>query len=80
MSEHQFKSIYWLGYGDAMAMAKSRKKGWTATLSILFALAVVAALAFWTGRASMKTRVALAYEAGFDAGVAEGTTKWGEWK
>ena len=78
MDEHQFKSTYWIGYGDAMA--ENRRKGWTATLSILFALAVVAVLAFWAGRASMRPRVALAYEAGFDAGVAEGTTEWGEWK
>lgn len=78
MSEHQFKNIYWLGYGDALA--ESRRKGWTVSLAILLALVVVAVLAFWAGRASMRSRVALAYEAGFDAGVAEGTTKWGEWK
>ena len=75
MSEHQFKNIYWLGYGDAMA--ESRKKGWTKSITILF---IVAVLAFLAGRASMRSRVTLAYDAGFDAGVAEGTTKWGEWK
>ena len=78
MSEHQFKNIYWLGYGAAVA--ESRRKGRTATLAVLLALAAAAALAFWAGRASMRSRVALAYEAGFDAGVAEGTTKWGEWR
>ena len=78
MNERQFRNIYWLGYGDAVA--ESRGKGWTATLAVLLALAAAAALAFWAGRASMRPRVALAYEAGFDAGVAEGTTKWGEWK
>lgn len=78
MSEHQFKNIYWLGYGDALA--ESKRKGWTVSLAILFALMIVAVLAFWAGRMSMKAHVALAYDAGFDAGVAEGTTKWGEWK
>lgn len=78
MSEHQFNNIYWLGYGDALA--ESRRKGWTVSLAILFSLVIVAVLAFWAGRASMKTRITLAYEAGFDAGVAEGTTTWSEWK
>ena len=78
MSEHQFKSIYWIGYGDAMA--ESRRKGWTVSLAILLALVAAAALAFLAGRASMRPRVALAYEAGFDAGVAEKTTTWSEWK
>ena len=78
MSEHQFKSIYWIGYGDALA--ESRRKGWTVYLAILFALVATAALAFWAGRASMRSRVALAYDAGFDAGVAEKTTTWSEWK
>ena len=78
MSEYQFKTIYWLGYGDALA--ESRRKGWTVPLAILLALVATAILAFWAGRASMRSRVALAYDAGFDAGIAEGTTKWGEWK
>ena len=78
MSEHQFKNIYWLGYGDAMA--ESKKRGLTMSLATLFAFVTVAVLAFWAGRASMRSRVTLAYDAGFDAGVAEGTTKWGEWK
>ena len=75
MSEHQFKSIYWIGYGDAMAEA-GRKRLWPKVAVVI----VVAVLAFWAGRSSMRSRVALAYEPGFDAGVAEGTTKWGEWK
>ena len=75
MSEHQFKNAYWLGYGDAMAEA-GRKRLWPKVAVVI----VIAGLAFWAGRASMRPRVALAYETGFDAGVAEGTTKWGEWK
>ena len=78
MNEHQFKSIYWTGYGDAMA--ESRRKRWTMSLSILLTIVTVAILAFWAGRASMRSRVTLAYEAGFDAGVAEKTTTWSEWK
>ena len=78
MNEHQFKNIYWLGYGDAMA--ESRRKGWTMSLAILFAIVATAILAFWAGRVSMRSRVALAYETGFDAGVAEKTTMWSEWK
>ena len=76
MSEHQFQSIYRLGYGDAMAET-SGKKSWP---SVVVLVLVAAALAFWAGRASMRSRVALAYEAGFDAGVAEKTTTWSEWK
>ena len=76
MSEHQFKSIYWIGYGDAMAEA-GRKRLWPKVAVVIVATAI---LAFWAGRASMRSRVTLAYEAGFDAGVTEGTTKWGEWK
>ena len=75
MSERQFRNIYWLGYGDAVAEADRRPK-WPKTLAIV----AVALLSFWAGRASMRASVALAYEAGFDAGVAEGTTKWGEWR
>ena len=75
MSEHQFKNAYWLGYGDAMAEA-GRKRLWPKVAVVI----VVAILAFWVGRVSMRPRVALAYEAGFDAGVAERTTTWSEWK
>lgn len=75
MSEHQFKNAYWLGYGDAMAEA-GRKRLWPKVAVVI----VVAILAFWAGRASMRPRIALAYEAGFDAGVAERTTTWSEWK
>ena len=76
MSEHQFKSIYWIGYGDAMAEAGG-KRLWPKVAVVIVATAI---LAFWAGRASMRSRVALAYEAGFDAGVAEKTTTWSEWK
>lgn len=75
MSEHQFNNAYWLGYGDAMAEA-GRKRLWPKVAVVI----VVAILAFWVGRVSMRPRVALAYEAGFDAGVAERTTTWSEWK
>ena len=75
MSEHQFKNAYWLGYGDAMAEA-GRKRLWPKVAVVI----VVAILAFWAGRASMRPRIALVYEAGFDAGVAEKTTTWSEWK
>ena len=75
MSEHQFRNAYWLGYGDAVAEA-GRKRLWPKVAVVI----VVAVLAFLAGRASMRPRVALAYDAGFDAGIAEGTTKWGEWK
>ena len=75
MGENQFKNIYWLGYGDAMAEA-GRKRLWPKVAVVI----VVAALAFWAGRASMKSRVASAYEAGFEAGTAEGSTNWEEWK
>ena len=76
MSEHQFKSIYWIGYGDAMAEA-GRKRLWPKVAVVIVA---AAARAFWAGRESRRSRVALAYEAGFDAGVAEKTTTWSEWK
>lgn len=82
MSEHQFRNIYWLGYGDAMAEA-DRRRSWpktTVIVVVVVVVVVVAALAFWAGRASMKSKVASAYEAGFDAGVAEETTNWEEWK
>lgn len=78
MSEHQFKGIYNLGYGDAAyEHIKSRKA--TRTMAVGLVL-LTAALAFWAGRRSMKPTVSSAYEAGFDAGVREGSTNWGEWK
>lgn len=76
MSEHQFQSIYRLGYGDAMAEA-GRKKSWPRTAILLL---VVALLAFLAGRASMKSKVASAYEAGFDAGMKEKSIHWEEWR
>ena len=76
MGENQFKNIYWLGYGDAMAETSGRRSWPKVAVLVL----VVAALAFWAGRASMKSRVASAYEAGFEAGTAEGSTNWEEWK
>ena len=78
MSEHQFKSIYNLGYGDAMyEHRKSRKTTWTITIALILITAVVA---FWGGRIFMTNQVSSEYEAGFDAGVREGTTQWEEWK
>lgn len=78
MSEHQFKGIYNLGYGDAAyEHAKSRKATRTMAVGLVLLTAI---LAFWAGRRSMKPTVSSAYEAGFDAGVREGTTQWGEWK
>ena len=73
---NEFKSIYFLGYGDAVADER-RKRTWpkTALLALITAL-----LAFWAGRASREAEVSSAYESGFDAGVAEGTTIWEEWK
>ena len=78
MSEHQFKSIYNLGYGDAAyEHAKSRKA--ERQMAVVLVL-LTAALAFWAGRRSMRPTVSSAYEAGFSAGVREGTTQWEEWK
>ena len=78
MNENKFKSIYNLGYGDAVyEHRKSRKKTWPITITLILITAVVA---FWGGRVSMKTKVSSEYEAGFDAGVREGTTQWEEWK
>ena len=68
MGENQFK--------NAMAET-SRRRTWPKTAVIVV---VVAALAFWAGRVSMKSRVASAYEAGFEAGTAEGSTNWEEWR
>ena len=78
MSEHQFKSIYNLGYGDAMyEHRKSRKTTWPITIALILTTAVVA---FWAGRMSVENKVSSEYEAGFDAGMREGTTNWGEWR
>lgn len=78
MNEHQFKGTYNLGYGDAMyEHHKNRKKTWPITVTLILLTAVVA---FWVGRMSMKNKVSLEYEAGFNAGVREGTTQWEEWK
>lgn len=78
MSEHQFKGIYNLGYGDAVyENRKDKETKW----SIIVALGLMAAVvAFWAGRASVQTKVTEAYDDGFEAGVREGTTQWGEWK
>lgn len=78
MNENKFKSIYNLGYGDAVYEHRKNKK---ATWPITIALIIIAAIiAFWAGRMSMKNKVSLEYEAGFNAGVREGTTQWEEWK
>ena len=76
MSEHQFQSIYRLGYGDAMAEA-GRRKSWPKTALLLL---VVAILAFLAGRASMKSRIASAFEAGVEAGMTEKSIHWEEWR
>lgn len=78
MSEHQFNGIYNLGYGDAAyEHIKSRKATRTMAVGLVLLTAI---LAFWAGRRSVKPTVSSAYEAGFDAGVREGTTQWGEWR
>ena len=78
MSEHQFRGIYNLGYGDAVyEHAKGRKAARQMAVGLVLLTAV---LAFWAGRWSVKPRVSSAYEAGFDAGVREGTTQWEEWR
>lgn len=76
MSEHQFNGIYRLGYGDAMAEA-GRRKSWPKTAILLV---IVALLAFWAGRASMKSRIASAFEAGVEAGMTEKSIHWEEWR
>ena len=76
MSEHQFQSIYRLGYGDAMAEA-GRRKSWPKTALLLL---VVAVLAFLAGRASMKSAVSSAFDAGFEAGMKEKSIHWEEWR
>lgn len=78
MSEHQFRSIYDLGYGDAMC--ENRKNRKAVRLMTVALVLVTAVLAFWAGRVSMENEVSSEYEAGFDAGVREGTTRWEEWK
>ena len=78
MSEHQFKGIYNLGYGDAAyEHAKSRKAA--RQIAVVLVL-LTAALAFWAGRRSMEQKVTEAYKDGFEAGVREGTTRWEEWR
>ena len=76
MSEHQFQSIYRLGYGDAMAES-GRRKSWPKTAILLL---IVALLAFLAGRASMKSRIASAFEAGVEAGMTEKSIHWEEWR
>ena len=78
MNEHKFKSIYNLGYGDAMYEHRKNKKAtWPITIALILITAVVA---FWVGRVSMENKVSSEYEEGFKAGVREGTTQWEEWK
>ena len=78
MSEHQFKGIYNLGYGDAAyEHAKSRKAARMMAVGLVLLTAI---LAFRAGRWSTEQKVTEAYEDGFEAGVREGTTQWGEWK
>ena len=78
MTEHKFRSIYNLGYGDAVYEHRKNKKAtWPITIALILITAVVA---FWVGRVSMENKVSSEYEAGFDAGVREGTTNWGEWR
>lgn len=52
----------------------TEKTTWIITIALILITAVVA---FWAG--CVLTR-AKEYEAGFDAGVREGTTQWEEWK
>ena len=78
MGEHQFKGICNLGYGDAACEHTGSRKAARQVAVVLVLL--TAALAFWAGRRSMRPTVSSAYEAGFDAGVREGTTQWEEWK
>ena len=53
------------------------KATWPITIALILITAVIA---FWAGRMSMKTKVSSEYEAGFDAGMREGTTNWEEWR
>ena len=75
MDEHKFKSIYLVGYGDAVQ--DSKNKSWLKTTIISITIATIA---FWAGRASMKPTITSAYETGFEAGIRERTTEWSEWK
>lgn len=78
MNENKFKSIYNLGYGDAVYEHRKNKKAiWPITIALILITAVVA---FWAGRVSIENKVSSEYEAGFKAGVREGTTQWEEWK
>ena len=78
MSEHRFKGIYNLGYGDATyEHRKKQKTTWLITAALILMTAVVA---FWAGRMSVENKVSSEYEEGFKAGVREGTTQWEEWK
>lgn len=56
---------------------KNRKTTWLTTIALILITAVIA---FWTGRMSVENKVSSEYEAGFDAGMREGTTQWEEWK
>ena len=53
------------------------KATWLITAALILMTAVVA---FWAGRVSVENKVSSEYEAGFDAGVREGTTQWEEWR
>ena len=53
------------------------KATWPITDALILLLAV---LAFQAGRMSVENKISSEYEAGFDAGVREGTTQWEEWK
>lgn len=78
MKEHQFKGIYNLGYGDAAYEHRKNKKAtWPITVTLIL---ITATIAFWAGRISVENKVSSEYEAGFDAGMREGTTNWGEWR
>ena len=56
---------------------KNKKATWPITVALILLIAVVA---FQAGRMSVENKVSSEYEAGFDAGVREGTTQWEEWK
>ena len=53
------------------------KATWPITVALILLIAI---LAFQAGRMSVENKVSSEYEAGFDAGVREGTTQWEEWK
>ena len=78
VNKNKFKSICNLGYGNAVyEHRKNRKPTWPMTVALVLIAAVVA---FRAGRVSVENKVSSEYEAGFDAGVREGTTSWGEWR